>query len=53
MQENGLDAVESWQPFLKDYEADISILLCNRCVEDSTPGVSKLSGKREFDYKLR
>ncbi|XP_054278105.1 alpha- and gamma-adaptin-binding protein p34-like [Macrosteles quadrilineatus] len=40
LQKNGLEVVESWNSFLKDYEVDISILLCNRC---NDCGVSKLS----------
>lgn len=42
LKNNGLEVVESWQSFLKDYEPDVSILLCNRC---SATGVSKLSAQ--------
>uniref|UniRef100_A0A1B6MUC4 Alpha-and gamma-adaptin-binding protein p34 n=1 Tax=Graphocephala atropunctata TaxID=36148 RepID=A0A1B6MUC4_9HEMI len=39
--DNGLENVEGWMSFLRDYEVDVNILLCDRCHENPTSGVSK------------
>uniref|UniRef100_A0A1B6CQ08 Alpha-and gamma-adaptin-binding protein p34 n=1 Tax=Clastoptera arizonana TaxID=38151 RepID=A0A1B6CQ08_9HEMI len=41
----GLKTVDSWLPFIKEYRADICILLCTRCEENPVIGVSKLKAQ--------
>ncbi|XP_046399559.1 alpha- and gamma-adaptin-binding protein p34-like [Ischnura elegans] len=42
---NGLEVVESWMPFTNVFESEINILLCERCGEDSSEGVSKIKAQ--------
>lgn len=37
--------VDGWLPFLKEYGAEISVMLCNRCEDNPRIGVSKLKGE--------
>lgn len=42
---NGLEAAESWLPFLSVYDADIKILVCKTRCEDEGAGVSNRSAQ--------
>ncbi|KAG8228815.1 hypothetical protein J437_LFUL008311 [Ladona fulva] len=44
-EENGLQTVESWLPFTREFEPEINILLCERCAEDSLHGTSKVKAQ--------
>jgi len=40
---DGLTAVESWLPFLKEFEPEVQILLCDRCHENPSVGVCRVA----------
>lgn len=40
---DGLDVVESWLSFLKEFEPEVQILLCDRCYENPTVGVNRVT----------
>nr|CAD7460226.1 unnamed protein product [Timema tahoe] len=40
----GLNIAESWLSFLKEFEPEVQILLCDRCEENPSEGVSKVAG---------
>ncbi|KAG8336240.1 hypothetical protein J6590_048462 [Homalodisca vitripennis] len=39
--DDGLERMESWMSFLRDYDVDVNILLCDRCNDSPSSGVSK------------
>uniref|UniRef100_A0A1B6HKV1 Alpha-and gamma-adaptin-binding protein p34 n=1 Tax=Homalodisca liturata TaxID=320908 RepID=A0A1B6HKV1_9HEMI len=39
--DDGLERMESWMSFLRDYDVDVNILLCDRCNDNPSSGVSK------------
>lgn len=41
----GLADADQWQPFVKEYDPDIRILLCDNCEDNPSKGVSKLSAQ--------
>lgn len=43
--DDGLKEAESWLTFLKDYEPEIQILLCEKCIENPVVGISKISAQ--------
>lgn len=43
-QNEGLNMAESWLPFVKDYCAEVKIMLCSCCEEKPAVGISKLQG---------
>ncbi|XP_067015530.1 alpha- and gamma-adaptin-binding protein p34 [Anabrus simplex] len=40
---DGLDVVESWLAFLKEFEPEVQILLCDRCYENPEVGLSRVA----------
>ncbi|XP_075215786.1 alpha- and gamma-adaptin-binding protein p34-like [Lycorma delicatula] len=44
-QSNGLETAEGWLPFLNEYDAEVKIMLCNRCHEKPVDGITKLSAQ--------
>ncbi|XP_071449154.1 alpha- and gamma-adaptin-binding protein p34-like [Hetaerina americana] len=42
---NGLEVVESWMPFTNTFESEINILLCERCEEETSQGISKVKAQ--------
>ncbi|XP_022192894.1 alpha- and gamma-adaptin-binding protein p34 [Nilaparvata lugens] len=43
--DKGLEAAESWLPFLNEYDAEVKILLCSNCKDIPEVGVSKLTAQ--------
>ncbi|XP_063225051.1 alpha- and gamma-adaptin-binding protein p34-like [Bacillus rossius redtenbacheri] len=43
--DEGLAVAESWLSFLKEFEPEVQILLCDRCWEDPATGVSKVAAQ--------
>nr|CAD7414459.1 unnamed protein product [Timema poppensis] len=41
----GLNIAESWLSFLKEFEPEVQILLCDRCQENPSVGVSKVAAQ--------
>ncbi|XP_034239926.1 alpha- and gamma-adaptin-binding protein p34-like [Thrips palmi] len=41
----GLSDADQWEPFVKEYDPDIRILLCDNCEENPSKGVSKLAAQ--------
>ncbi|KAK3929951.1 Alpha- and gamma-adaptin-binding protein p34 [Frankliniella fusca] len=42
---DGLIEAEEWEPFIKEFDPDIRILLCENCEENPSIGISKLSAQ--------
>lgn len=47
LQNEGLTDADQWEPFVKEYDPDIRILLCDNCEDNPSKGVSKLSGNND------
>jgi hypothetical protein len=45
--------VESWLSFLKEFEPEVQILLCERCHENPSVGVCRLTGNRLISISVR
>lgn len=43
-QNEGLNVAGSWLPFVKEYYAEVKIMLCSCCEEKPAAGISKLQG---------
>ncbi|XP_018914702.1 alpha- and gamma-adaptin-binding protein p34 [Bemisia tabaci] len=43
--ENAMTNVDEWLSFLKEYEADVKILLCDQCQSEPNVGISKLTAQ--------
>ncbi|XP_059477788.1 alpha- and gamma-adaptin-binding protein p34-like [Neocloeon triangulifer] len=44
--EKSLEEVSSWLPFIKEMSPEVQILLCEKCLEESEKGISKLEVQR-------
>ncbi|GLH07862.1 Alpha-and gamma-adaptin-binding protein p34 [Gryllus bimaculatus] len=42
---DGLNVVESWLAFLREFEPEVQILLCDRCYENPKVGVSRVKAQ--------